>query len=158
VLGKTLDELEVGDVFPPIRYTLTALMCAEYAHAMEDPLECYYSGASYYDRQVRPPTMVHVDKLRLLEEACTEENWLGESEFRQARIHVEYSAVYHSPAFVGEELVVTGRVAKRYVRRGRDYLVCEIWTETADGRKVASYTDRVALSYQKETEEEATCA
>ena len=44
MLGNTIADLEVGDVFEPIRYVLTSFMCAEYAHGVEDPAECFYAA------------------------------------------------------------------------------------------------------------------
>ncbi|TDE03125.1 MaoC family dehydratase [Jiangella asiatica] len=154
MLGKTIGDLEPGDVFTPIRYTLTSFMCTEYAHAMEDPTECYYSDASLFGRQVRPPTMIHADKMRLLEANCDEERRIAGVRTDDARIHYEYHARHHSPAFVGEELVVSGRIVDKYLKRGREYLHYELRVETADGRLVTTYEDRTLLRFKK-TEESA---
>lgn len=148
MLGKTIGDLEAGDVFEPVRYTLTSFICSEYAHAMEDDNECYYSDKSAYGRQIRPPTMIHVDKMRLIEANCDEERRIRGLSARDARIHYEYHAQYHSPAFVGEELVVTGHIAERYVNRGREYLRYEIRVETSDGRLITTYSDRTLLKYK----------
>ena len=64
-----------------------------------------------------------------------------------ARVHYEYHARHLSPAFVGEELVVTGRILDRYEKRGRVYLQYRMEVHTADGRLVTEYTDRTVLKY-----------
>lgn len=148
MLGKTLADLEAGDVFEPIRYVLTDFICSEYAHANEDPSEYYYSAAPPFGRQLRPPTMIHADKMRILEANCTQERRIAGEHTDDARIHYEYHAQHHSPAFVGEELVVSGRIVDRYTRRGGDYLHYELRVETSDGRLVTSYHDLTLLSYR----------
>ena len=148
MLGKTMADLDTGDVFKPIRYVLTAFQCAEYAHGMEDTTEYYYSAVLPFDRQLRPPAMVHADKMLLLEENCNLERRIAGIKTDDARIHYEYSAQHHSPAFVGEELVVSGRIVEKYRHRGGEYLHYEVKVETADGRLVTTYTDRTLLSYK----------
>jgi hypothetical protein len=149
MLGKTILDLEAGDVFKPVRYTLTSFMCAVYAHGVEETAECYYSDANPYGRQLRPPTMVHVDKLLLLEENCDEERRISGMRAEAARIHYEYSGVHHSPAFVGEEIVANGRIVDKYIKRGRRFLHYSIRVETGDGRLVTTYEDLTLLDYSK---------
>ena len=60
----------------------------------------------------------------------------------------EYHAKHHSPAYVGEELVVTGHILERYTKRERVYLHYQIEVKTADGRMVTEYTDRTVLKYR----------
>jgi len=152
MLGKTIADLEVGDVFEPIRYVLTSFMCAEYAHGVEDPAECFYAATPGLGRQIRPPTMIHSDKMRLLEANCVAERRMSGIRTDDARIHYEYDAVQHSPACVGEELVVSGRIIDKYVKRGREFLHYELQVETADGRLVTTYRDRTLLRYRKADE------
>lgn len=152
MLGKTIADLEPGDVFKPVRYVLTSFMCAEYAHGVEDDKECYYSGTAEFGRQVRPPAMIHTDKMRLLEANCDEERRLAGIRTGDARIHYEYNATQHGPAYVGEELVVTGRILDKFVKRGREYLKYELTVETADGRLVTTYEDVTLLRYRKADE------
>jgi hypothetical protein len=148
MLGGTIGDLEPGDVFTPVRYVLTSLMCSEYAHGAEDPTEIYYSDAGD-TRQIRPPTMIHTDKMRLLEANCDLERRLAGIRTDDARIHYEYEAEHHSPAYVGEELVVSGRITDKYIRRGREFIRYELRVETADGRLVTTYKDRTLLRYKK---------
>lgn len=152
MLGKTIGDLEAGDVFKPVRYVLTSFMCSEYAHGVGDPTEWYYWAAPPFNRQIRPPTMVHSDKMRILEANCDLERRIAGIHTDDARIHYEYNAVYHSPAFVGEELVVSGRIVDRYMKRGGDYLHYELKVETSDGRLVTTYDDLTLLSYKPKAE------
>src|SRR5690606_23412956 len=122
MLGGEIGDLEAGDEFEPVRYTLTAAHCSEYAHGHEQADELFHSPFNPLGRQVRPPTMVHTDKLRLLALNCTKEKRFSGEQAKDARIHYEHHAVHHRLAYVGDEIVVTGRIADRYIRRGREYL------------------------------------
>jgi hypothetical protein len=153
MLGGLISDLEAGDEFEPVRYMLTPLAAGQYAHGVEEHCEWFYSEASPWGRQIRMPTMIHSDKMRILEVNCPREARVSGMSAEDARIHYEYHARHHSPAFVGEELVVSGRIADRYERRGREYLLYELEVRTADGRLVTEYSDRTVLKYLKEERE-----
>ena len=99
---------------------------------------------------MRPPTMIHVDKMRILEKNCLKEQRVGGAKGPHARIHYEYFARQHSPAYVGERLVVSGRITDRYVKRGRTYIDYYLEVRTSDGRLVTTYTDKTLLKYEPE--------
>ena len=92
--------------------------------------------------------MIHADKMRLLEVNCPAEARLGGKHGPDARVHYEYHARHRSPAYVGEELIVTGRILERYTKRNRVYLHYRMEVHTADGRLVTEYTDRTLLKYR----------
>ena len=147
MLGGYISDLEAGDVFEPVEYVVTAYMASEYAHGVEEGCEWFHSAHAPGGRQIRPPTMIHVDKMRLLEKNCLKEQRVSGAKGPHARIHYEYHARHHSPAFVGERLTVSGRIGDRYVTRGRTYLLYEMEVRAADGRLVTVYTDRTLLQY-----------
>ena len=147
MLGGYISDLEAGDVFEPVEYVVSAFMATEYAHGVEEGCEWFHSGQAPGGRQMRPPTMIHVDKMRILEKNCLKERRVAGAKGPHARIHYEYHARHHSPAYVGERLVVTGRIADRYERRGRTYLLYELEVRTAEGRLVTTYRDRTLLAY-----------
>jgi hypothetical protein len=139
--GELLD-LEKGDVFRPVRYVMTSYIASTYAHGVEENSEFFHSAANEYGRQVRPPTAIHMEKMRLLEE--------NTKRGATARAHYEYHCQNYDVAFVGEELVITGHILDRYEKRGRPYLQYEIEVHTADGRLIARYWDRTLLRYLKD--------
>ena len=141
MLGRYIWDLEGGDVFEPIEYEVTPYICREYAHGVEENSDWFHSSQSPYGRQVRPPTLIHMDKMRLLAKNCPG----GTGPY--ARIHYEYKAQHHSPAFVGEKLVVTGKITDRYIKRGRVFIDYDIVVKTSDGRLVTTYTDKTLLRY-----------
>ncbi|HEY0266305.1 MAG TPA: hypothetical protein VGC16_06100, partial [Rhizomicrobium sp.] len=66
MLGGYISDLETGDVFAPVEYEVTPFMCTEYAHGTETNDELFHSKLNRIGRQVRLPTMIHVDKMRIL--------------------------------------------------------------------------------------------
>ncbi len=150
MLDGYIHDLEPGDVFRPVVYTVTAHMAAAYAHGSEDITELYQSSQPDGRPQIRPATAIHSDKMRLLEANCLKERRLhNEQGTTTQRVHYEYEVQYHSIVYVGDELEVTGKIVDKYERRGRLYLAYEIEVKTTDGRPIASYKDRTLLGYKK---------
>jgi hypothetical protein len=148
MLGGYISDLEAGDVFTPVEYELTAIMAREYAHGVEENCEWFHSSRAPGGRQIRPPTMIHVDKMRILERNCLKEQRVGGAKGPHARIHYEYHAKHHSAAYIGDRLIVSGRITARYVKRGRTYIDYYLEVHTTDGRLVTSYADKTLLKYE----------
>ena len=152
MLGGYISDLEAGDVFEPVEYELTSFMASEYAHGVEENFEWMHSSEAPGGRQIRPPTMIHVDKMRILEENCLKEKRVAGDQGPDARIHYEYHARHSSPAYVGERLIVSGRITGKYVKRGRHYIDYFLEVHTSDGRLVTTYTDKTLLRYEADKE------
>jgi hypothetical protein len=152
MLGGYISDLEAGDEFKPVTYVLTAFMASEYAHSVEETCEWYHSPLSPEGRQIRPPTMIHVDKMRILEGNCLKERRVSGEIAPDARVHYEYYARQHSPAYIGETLTVSGKITDKYVKRGRTYIEYYLEVRAGDGRLVTTYTDKTLLKYTPEGE------
>jgi hypothetical protein len=152
MLGGYISDLEAGDEFKPVTYVLTAFMASEYAHGCEENWEWYHSFATPEGRQMRPPTMIHVDKMRILEENCLKERRVAGEKGPHARVHYEYHARQHSPAYVGETLTVSGKITDKYVKRRRTYIDYYLEVRTSDDRLVTTYTDKTLLKYEPDAE------
>lgn len=148
MLGGYISDLEKGDVFKPVEYVITSFMCSEYAHGSEEGSEFFHSANNPAGRQLRPPTMIHVDKMRILEENCDKERRVSGMKGPDARVHYVYHAKHHSAACVGERVRVTGRIVDKYVKRGRTYLHYYLEVHTTDGRLVTTYNDHTLLRYK----------
>jgi hypothetical protein len=116
VLGRWVSDLEVGDILPVVDYEVTPFLGRDYAHAVESVWERFHSAVGS-DPQLAPPTLAHVDKLRVLAAACPE----GAGPV--ARMQLEYDAAHHGPIPVGSRMSVSGRVESRQARAGRERLV-----------------------------------
>ncbi len=116
MIGRFVSDLEVGDVLPSVEYTLTPLVTGEYCHGVELSDDRFFGPSPGHPR-LAPPTMVHVDKLRVLDRACP--GGPGPA----ARMQLEYDAQHFAPVEVGTALTVRGEVVERSERNGRERLV-----------------------------------
>jgi len=139
-IGHYVTDLAPGDVLGPVEFVLSPFVVREYCHAVELHQE-YFQGS--HD-QIVPPTLVHLQKLRLYQHACPAGT--GPT----ARVHVEYDATYHEAIRAGEKLRAVGKITDRYSKRERDYVHLEIELRAAaDGRLLIAYRDTVILAYSK---------
>ncbi|MCF7701794.1 hypothetical protein [Loktanella sp. M215] len=137
--GRYVSDLDTGDRLGPISYQLSAFTVREYCHSVELDHEMFLG----IDSPIAPPTLVHLDKLKLYEAACPEGTG------PHARVHVEFDATYHAPVPVGLSVEVSGETVDRFQKRGRTYVVTDIrMKEAATGRALIDYRDTVILSYQ----------
>jgi hypothetical protein len=140
-VGGYVSDLETGDVLEQVEYVLTPFIAREYAHSVEENGPEMFGDVPTQE-QLALPTLVHMDKIRLLKRNCPG------GRGPDARIHYEYHARHHAAVPVGERLVASGQVAERYEKRGRTYLQIEIELRSAvDGRLFTSYTDTAVLSF-----------
>ncbi len=148
MLGGTISDLEPGDVFTPVEYDLTADMAAEYAHGCEEDCEWFLAPEGPDGRQLRPPTMIHTDKMRILEANTLKERRLQGIRVGDARVHYEYHCHSHSAGYVGEHFRVTGHITGKYTKRGRNYVTYHLEVHAGDGRLICTYDDITLLRYR----------
>lgn len=142
--GRYISDLDAGDDLGRVLYTVSAFTVREYCHAVEMSAEMFLG----IDNPVAPPTLVHLDKLKLYEAACP--GGSGPT----ARLHVEFDATYHAPVPVGAEIEVTGKVTERFIRRGRTYVVTEIaMRRPGTAEPLVNYRDTIILGYEAEKAE-----
>ncbi len=143
-VGGVVSDLDVGDVLGPVEYTLSAFVVREYCHAVELHHPCFQGRAG---ELVMPPTLIHLDKLRLYRHACP--GGTGPD----ARIHFEYDVEVFHPVRVGDRLSVRGEITERYEKNGRDYLVLVMeLSNVVTGELLIRYRDRVILAYRDKAE------
>lgn len=139
-VGGYVTDLEAGDVLGPVEYTLSAFVVREYCHAVELDQDCFQG----VEDLVMPPTLIHLDKLRLYRHACPAGTGTT------ARIHYEFDVEVFAPVRVGDRLSVVGKITDRYVKKGRDYLDLTMeLTRVDSGELVMRYVDRVILAYSQ---------
>lgn len=155
MLDGYISDLEKGDEFRPIEVVATELAATEYAHANEDSHEFFHSDANPLGRQVRPPTGIHTDKMRLIEANCLKERRISGEVGPDARVHYEYNVEFFEPVYVGDRIIVSGKITDRYLKRGRDFLEYELHVHHEDGRHLATYRDKTLLRYRKYEEAQA---
>ncbi|EKF41629.1 hypothetical protein NA8A_15511 [Nitratireductor indicus C115] len=144
--GGVVTDLDVGDVLGPVEFTLSPFVVREYSHAVEMHHECFQSANELF----MPPTLIHLDKLRLYNHACP--GGTGPT----ARIHYEYDAEVLAPVRPGDRLSVSGEVKERYTKKGREYVLIEMQLKrVSDGELLVRYFDRVILAYKTRDEQAA---
>jgi hypothetical protein len=140
MLGRKVSDLEKGDSLGPVEHLLTAFMVREYAHSVEEDHDRHHCRPA--DGQVAPPTIVHADKVRILDRLCPDHSG-------PARLHLVYDAVHHQPMAASRLLTVSGAVSDRYERRGRDHV--EITFEVRDkltGVLYTTYRDTTIMNFR----------
>ena len=146
-VGGYVSDLDTGDVLGPVDYTLSSFVVREYSHAVEMHHPCFQGSEGL----VMPPTLIHLDKLRLYRHACPKGT--GPS----ARIHCEYDAEVFAPVRVGDRLTVSGVITERYQKNGRDYVILKMeLRRTETDELLVRYFDRVILSYAQSDDSEAS--
>lgn len=146
VTGRYVSDLQAGDRLGPITYQVSPFTVREYCHSVELDHEIFLG----IDTPLAPPTLVHLDKLKLYEAACP----AGTGP--DARVHIEFDATYHAPVPVGTEVEVSGVATERFQKRGRTYVVTDItMTEAATRKTLVEYRDTVILSYAATAKNEA---
>jgi hypothetical protein len=139
-VGQYTSDLEPGDVLGPLEYTLSPFVVREYSHAVELHHDCFQRAKG----GIMPPTLIHLDKLRLYRHACPKGTG------PHARVHIEYDATFHEAVPVGAKLRVSGKVSERIEKRGRTYVYIDMELRAAsDDRLLISYRDTVTLSYKE---------
>ena len=142
MLGRWVSDLEVGDVLPTVDYEMTPLAIREYCHGVEETWERFHRPSAGL-LQVAPPTMVHLDKLRVLAAACPE--GAGPA----ARMQLEYHAEHLAEVAAGAPLRVSGEVVERSERNGRERLVLVFELSNAvTGELHTRYRDTSLLNYR----------
>lgn len=140
--GRYVSDLVVGDALEPVTYAMTPFIVREYCHGVDEHAEEFHRAIEPFDAQLAPPTLTHIDKIRLLKENCPE------GPGPNARIHYQFHSRHHRPIPVGATLTAQGTVARRYEKKGRTYLEMEIEVrETETGELVMSYHDTAILNY-----------
>ena len=65
-IGRFVTDLDQGDVLGPVDYVMSRFVVREYCHSVEMHQPCFQG----VEGQIAPPTLVHLDKLRLYKHAC----------------------------------------------------------------------------------------
>lgn len=140
--GRYVSDLEVGDTLRPVTYEMTPFIVREYCHGVGETAEEFHRPLEPFGQQLVPPTLTHIDKIRLIKENCPD------GPGPDARIHYQFHSRHHKLIPVGARLTARGEVARRYEKKGRTYLVMEITVVEEDtGDLVMTYSDTAILNF-----------
>ena len=112
--GGVFDAIPVGEDLGSYDYVLTAEMVADYRRVVDNPHAAYPTVAA------RHPANLFYRKYRTVMRVP---NMGQDSE-------------YYNPPIAGKRIHVTARIADKYVRRDKPYLVIEATATDEDGRLI----------------------
>jgi acyl dehydratase len=121
------EDVEIGQDIPHlVKETLTAKSFVRWAAAARDFYEIHYDKD--FARSVGLPDVIAHGpyKVALLERMLQE--WMGDLG-RLQKIFCTHKA----SNFPGETLTCKGKIAKKYVKDGRNIVECDIWVENQNG-------------------------
>ena len=141
-VGRYVSDLEPGDRLEPVRYVMSPFVVREYCHGIDEFAEEFHSDI-VTGVQYAPPTLAHIDKIRLYQRNCPE------GAGPDARIHYRFRTRHHRPIPVGVELEARGEVLAKEERRGRIHVDMAITIVVAEtGELVTEAWDTAILSYR----------
>lgn len=146
--ARTFDQIEIGEEFDPVEYRLTREMILKQAEAVED-YNPWYREDSPYGGPIALPTSTCRDYLPLM---------LGwRYTFAGIAILAKHEAEFLNPARPDSRITVRGKVADKYIKRGRPYIVIECSSVDEEGRQITrtKHTVMVVESSTVKGEEEA---
>jgi len=121
-MNRRLGEVSEGSVLAPLRLSLSAAANDRYWEGAGIDHPARREGALY------PPLAANLTIL------------LVQGRVDEALLHTEQRLVCHRGARAPVELVVAGRVARRFEKRGREYAVVEATVTTAAGEQLWTST------------------
>lgn len=135
--------LEVGQELGPRETIFTEADVRDYAASVGDE-KAWYLDRSVFGQPVAHPAMTAAFYLTLCEEAWTKV--LGDAAQSLVAIHAKAEHRYANSVPIGKRLSVRGKIAEKYIRRDRYYVVVELWTVDEDGRDIVHSRDTILLT------------
>ena len=123
--------LRYSDVEPGLdlgvyEYTITPEQARAYAASLGDQTD-WYEQDSPFGGPIAPPGFLANDYVKLI---ASQYEFVG-------GVHAKQENTYLSPARPGRRLRVTGRIADKYERRGKLWIVVETTTTDETGQELA---------------------
>jgi len=135
--------LQVGQELRPWETVITEKDVRDYAASIDDE-NPWYLRRSAFGQPVAHPAMTATFGIPLLQETCSK--ILEDADQPWAGIHTKAEHHYANPVPIGKRLTVRGKVAEKYIRRDRYYVVVELWVVDTDGREIVHIRDTILLS------------
>jgi len=112
--NKVWASIQVGEDLGSLDYVMTAEMIADYRRVVDNP------NAAYPTVAARHPANLFYRKYK-----------------SQMRVpNMGQDSEYHNPPIAGKRITITARIADKYIRRDKPYLVVEATATDEDGRLI----------------------
>jgi acyl dehydratase len=135
--------LQLGQEIGPLETVFTEKDARDYAASIDDD-NPWYLERTLSGQEVAHPAMTAAFYVLLCQEAWSKV--LGDAAESLVAIHAKAEHHYANPVPIGKRLSVRGKVAEKYIRRDRYYVVMELWTVDEDGRDIVRSMDTLLLS------------
>jgi acyl dehydratase len=126
-----IDEMEVGHTFSPLVFPVDEELIAKYVGTVgdRDPLHRDPSWArrAGYQGIVAPPTIAALYVLKAYRTDCLPP---------RGGVHLGQRFKFHRPIVAGDVLTVQARVAGKYVKKGKQFLIIESMAQNERGEPV----------------------
>ncbi|MBI4294930.1 MAG: dehydratase [Chloroflexi bacterium] len=139
-MGKQLyyEDVQAGTELPPLRKHPTPRQLVMWAGASGDYYEIHYDK-DFASNNGLTGIIVHGRlKVSFLMQMLTD--WIGVD-----GALYKFNVQHRGMDYPGEDLLCKGRVSNKYVKDGRHYVECEVWTENPRGERTAPGTAVVIL-------------
>jgi acyl dehydratase len=139
-MTKTLyyEDIQIDDDLPALNKHPTPRQLVMWAGASEDFYEINYNQ-DFARSKGLPNFIVHGDlTVAFLTQLVTD--WIGEGGTLK-----KLKTVNRGMLFPNEDVSCKGKVSKKYIKTGENYVECEIWAENNKGEKCTSGTVVVTL-------------
>ena len=123
------NSIHVGDQLGPFEYTITEEMADIHIAAINnrDPL---FRDSSSDGRRMVPPCFTAQDYVYLL---------VQKGIWGSGGIHTNQESEFYNPGHIGQRVVCSGKIAERYVQKGKNYLVIEYQIDEINGVPIAKH-------------------
>lgn len=133
------ESIVVGEILGPIEYRVDEKDVKQYCADWQDFNPIYLKDSPFGGPVVPPAFRAGLDSFRLLATKYDS----------HATVGVKTAHQFLNPARVGKRVIVTGRIADKYIKRGVEYVVIEYQMVDGDGVEIRRSVDHIALSVER---------
>ncbi len=123
------NSMRIGDQLGPFAYTITEQMADIHLAAINNP-DPLFKDRLPDDRTMVSPCFTAQDYVYLL----VQKGFWG-----SGGIQTRQESEFYNPGYIGQSVVCSGKIADRYVRKGRTFVVIEYQIDGVDGSPIARH-------------------
>ena len=140
---KSWNEAQVGEEFEPVKYIITGEMVERHAEDVCDHNPWYFEKPPFEE-----PTGHHATVMPIAHPSIVTGNYVRLYSSKFPSIGVVHTGAEHEfrlPVPVNRWLTIKGRIADRYTKRGKEYVVLEHETVDEHGNVIVRSRDTLLI-------------
>ena len=122
---------EVGEKFGPYTYTADEFSVKLFSFAQDDYNRWSYSDDNPFGKRIVQAAFFNNDMLHIFFTHYDPTDIFA--------LHTQEELWYHSPAYVGENVTISGEYVDKYTKRGKNYIELKTKVTGEDGRVIAEH-------------------